>query len=119
MKNNISKILYFSSDDLKPYNNYKKPKMWRKRYIPYEIINISQDEVLYRDDRLIVTRWETIHPRADFQKGISFIFLDEGIKISKLYKENGEFFKYYCDIIDVVYNSEEDEYVFIDLLLYV
>lgn len=98
-------------------NNIIKPKMWRKRYIPNEIVDISSDEVLYRDEKLIVTRWNVIHPRLDFQKGISYIMLDDGFKISKFFRENGEYLKCYCDIIDVEYNPITDEYIFIDLLL--
>lgn len=95
----------------------KKPKMYRQRYIPYEIVDISSDELLYRDDNLLVTRWEPINPRIDFHKGISYVFLDRGVKISKLFNENDEFLKYYCDIIEVEYRPQNDEYIFKDLLV--
>jgi len=91
--------------------------MWRQRYIPYEILDISGDEVLYRDDKLLITKWHVIHPRTDIQGGISYIYLDKGLKISKHYKDTGEFVKYYCDIFEIEYTPEKDEYIFRDLLV--
>ena len=35
----------------------KKPTLLRRRYIPYELVDISDDELLYRSDELLVTRW--------------------------------------------------------------
>lgn len=98
-------------------NILEKPKLWRQRFIPCEMIDISRDEVLYRDDKFMVTRWEPINPRKDFQKGISYYFLDKGIKVNKLFNGYGEFIKYYCDIFEYEYHHEEDEYIFRDLLV--
>ena len=42
-------------------------KLFRKRFIPDEIIDISKDEVIYRDDDLIITKWLPIHPRGDIE----------------------------------------------------
>lgn len=94
-----------------------KPTIWRKRYIPEEIKDISSDELLYRDENLIVTHWDPIRPRIDFKKGTSYLFLDKGIKISKLFDERGNFLKYYIDIIEYDYNKENDEYILKDLLI--
>ncbi|OGO83089.1 MAG: hypothetical protein A2Y21_06945 [Clostridiales bacterium GWC2_40_7] len=95
----------------------KKPVLLRKRFIPYEIIDISSDDLLFRDERLLVTRWKAIKPRTDFYGGISYTFLDEGIKLARFYNEQGIFLYWYCDIIDVLYNEERDEYTFLDLLV--
>ena len=95
----------------------KKPVMLRKRYIPYEIVDISGDELLYRSDKLLVTRWKAIKPRTDFSGGISYTFLDEGIKLAKFYNEQGEFLFWYCDIIEVLHDKEKDEFTFQDLLV--
>lgn len=40
-------------------------RMLRKRFIPNEVIDISSDEILRRDDNLLVTKWLPIHPRGD------------------------------------------------------
>ena len=95
----------------------KKPVLLRKRFIPCEITNISSDDLLFRNDRLLVTRWKSIKPRADFYGGISYTFLKEGIKLARFYNEQGIFLYWYCDIIDVLYDEEKDEYTFEDLLV--
>jgi predicted RNA-binding protein associated with RNAse of E/G family len=93
-----------------------KPKMFRKRFIPDEIKDLKKDDVVYRDENLIITKWNPINPRNDFLRGISYTFLKKGYKISRLYDENDNLLYFYCDIIDVNYNEEKDEYIFTDLL---
>jgi predicted RNA-binding protein associated with RNAse of E/G family len=95
----------------------EKPAIFRKRYIPDEIVDISKDDLIYRDNSLIITRWNTIRPRKDISKGISYTFLDRGYKISRLYDGNGEFSYWYCDIIHVDFDKEHDKYVITDLLV--
>lgn len=95
----------------------KKPKILRKRYIPDEIVDISSDELLYRDEQILVTRWNTIKPRKDISWGISYTFLNEGYKISKFFDKESNFLYWYCDILDICYNHQEDEYVLKDLLI--
>jgi len=95
----------------------KKPSIYRKRYIPDETVDISGDELIHRSDELLITRWNAIKPRADFARGISFTFLKDGFKISRYYDHDGKFLYWYCDIIEVQYNQEEDSYTLVDLLL--
>lgn len=95
----------------------KKPVILRKRFIPFETVDISGDELLFRDEDVIITRWNVIRPRADIAKGVSFAFLNEGYKISRFYAPDGSFVYWYCDIIDVEYERTKDEYTFIDLLV--
>ena len=94
-----------------------KPTIHRKRYIPYEVIDISSDELLKRDEDIIITRWNPIKPRKDIKKGVSYTFLKEGYKISRFYDTNGDFSYWYCDIIDIKYNQDSDTYELVDLLL--
>jgi len=91
-------------------------KIFRKRFVPDEIVDISSDEVLERNDNILVTRWRPIKPRTDIGGGISYVFLKKGYKISKIYDNQGGFKYWYCDIIEYTYNQESDEYIFIDLL---
>lgn len=95
----------------------KKPSIYRQRYIPYETVDISGDELLFRSKELLITRWDAIKPRADFSKGVSFTFLDEGFKISRYYDHNGIFLYWYCDIVEVQYDEKVDAYTLVDLLL--
>jgi len=95
----------------------KKPIIFRKRYIPSEIIDISGDELLLRDDNLLVTRWKPIKERQDISGGMSFTFLKEGYKVSKFFGASGEFKYWYCDIINVLYEELQDRYTLVDLLV--
>jgi len=92
-------------------------KLFRKRFIPNEIIDISKDEVVKSNEDVIITKWLPIHPRGDIASGMSWTYFKDGYKISKFYDEAGNFLYYYCDIIDYEYDSSEDKYTFIDLLV--
>lgn len=94
-----------------------KPTILRKRYIPFETVDISGDELILRNDELLVTRWKPIKKRSDVSYGVSYTFLKEGYKVSKFFGPEGEFKYWYCDIIDVDYDSSTDKYTLIDLLL--
>ncbi len=94
-----------------------KPKMLRKRYIPNEIVDISRDEILFIDENLIVTKWKTIKPRNDFSHGVSFTFINIGIKISKFFDKSGTFLYWYCDIINIEYDYKNNTYILTDLLV--
>lgn len=95
----------------------KKPTILRRRYIPYETVDITRDELIYRDENLLITRWDAIKPRQDFSGGISYAFLNEGFKAGRFYDNEGRFLYWYCDIIDVQYDEENDIYTLIDLLV--
>lgn len=94
-------------------------KIYRKRYIPNEIVDISEDEVLYKDKKLIITKWLPINPRSDMASGMSYTMLDKGWKLSKFFDKEGKLLYWYCDIIDYDLKQEEGEevYTLIDLLL--
>ena len=94
-----------------------KPSIFRTRFIPFETVDISSDELLYRDEELLITRWKAIKPRKDISGGISYTFLKEGIKISRFYDADKKFAYWYCDIINVEYDSDNDRFTLIDLLL--
>ncbi len=90
-------------------------KIFRKRYIPNEIIDISADEIVYQDEKLLVTKWIPIKPRTDVGRGVSYTMLDKGWKISKFYDHNDNLLYWYCDIIEHI--MEEDSLTLIDLLV--
>ncbi len=95
----------------------EKPLLYRKRYIPLEIKSLNDDEILLITDDVIVTKWNTFKPKKEFSKGISYTFMNEGYKISKFMKDNGEVVYYYCDIINSEYQKEENTWIFTDLLV--
>lgn len=92
-------------------------KIYRKRYIPNEIVDISGDELLYQDEEMIVTKWKPIHPKKDIAWGISYTLLNKGWKISKFYGFEDELRYWYCDIIEAEYDSENDVLTTTDLLV--
>lgn len=92
-------------------------KIYRKRYIPNEIVDISGDELLYQDEEMIVTKWKPIHPKKDIAWGISYTLLKKGWKISKFYGFEDELRYWYCDIIEADYDAENDVLTTTDLLV--
>ena len=95
----------------------EKPLLYRKRYIPLEIKSLNDDEILLVTDDVIVTKWNTFKPKKEISKGVSYTFLNEGYKISKFMKDNGETVYYYCDIINSEYQKEKNTWIFTDLLV--
>lgn len=92
------------------------PTLYRKRLIPEECILLKDDRVLHRDGRIIVTGWDSLKPRKDLHHGFSCYYLDEGIKVSRFYQEDGTLLFWYCDIVDYDYTEETDTYIVTDLL---
>ncbi|MBE6007818.1 MAG: DUF402 domain-containing protein [Lachnospiraceae bacterium] len=92
------------------------PKLIRKRLIPFESVHLKDDRIVHLEDGLIVTHWDVLKPRKDFQKGISCYFLEEGYKISRFMDKDGNLVYFYCDIIETEYDNKEDTYTFTDLL---
>lgn len=90
-------------------------RVLRKRFIPDEIIDISGDELIFANEKILITRWIPIKPRDDISRGISFTILEEGWKISKIFDGSGDFLYWYCDIIEYTY--ENDTYMITDLLV--
>lgn len=92
------------------------PILYRKRLIPEECVLLKDDRVLYRDEEIIVTVWNTLKPRKDLHHGRSCYYLQKSIKVSRFYDENGSLLYWYCDIVDYDYNKETDTYIITDLL---
>lgn len=91
-------------------------KLYRRRYIPNEIIYLKDDKILYADNEKIVTRWKALRPRPDFYGGISVCYIKEGYKVSRKYDKKGNTVCFYCDIIETLYDKQNNTYTFNDLL---
>lgn len=94
----------------------KTPLLYRKRLIPDECLLLKDDILLYRDEEIIITKWNTIRPKKHLHHGMSCYFLKTGIKVSKFYNIKDQLICWYCDIVTHTYDSEKDSYVFTDLL---
>ena len=91
-------------------------KLYRKRLIPEECVLLKDDTVLYRDNQIIVTGWNSLKPRKDLHHGYSCYYLEEGFKVSRFCKEDGSMLYWYCDIVDYDYTADTDTYIVTDLL---
>ncbi len=92
------------------------PTLYRKRLIPEECILLKDDIVLHRDNKIIVTSWHSLKPRKDLHHGCSCYYLEDGIKVSKFYREDNSLMFWYCDIVDYSYEKDTDTYIVTDLL---
>ena len=92
------------------------PILYRKRIIPDECILLKDDIVLYRDDEIIVTKWNALKPKIDLHHGFSCYFLNKGYKVSKFMREDNSLLYWYCDIVEHSYDDKTDTFVFTDLL---
>ena len=92
------------------------PILYRKRLIPEECVLLKDDRLLYRDEEIIVTAWNTLKPRKDLHHGLSCYYLQEGIKVSRFYDENGPLLYWDCDIVDYDHDAGTDTYIITDLL---
>lgn len=78
------------------------PIIYRKRLIPEECILLKDDTVLHRSPEIIVTKWNSLKPRKDLHHGCSCYYLQEGIKVSRFYKEDDTLLFWYCDIVTAI-----------------
>lgn len=93
-----------------------KITLFRKRLIPNECVPLKNDIILYCDDELIVTKWETIHPRQDMNHGYSAYFINKEIKVSKFCKGDGTLLHWYCDIVEYDIDKTNNRCTTTDLL---
>lgn len=93
------------------------PRIYRIRYIPSEIVDLSSDTLLFRDQQYLITEWKPIKPRNDISWGLSCVFLENGWKISAFFDDDKKFKYWYCDIVDIEYRQETDIYNLYDLLV--
>jgi len=96
--------------------NSSEIQLYRRRFIPNELKQLKDDNILFFDDEIIITSWKTLKPRSDFASGISAYYRKDGYKISAHYDADGNFTRWYCDIILEEPQSEK-QFIFDDLLI--
>ena len=94
-----------------------RPRLYRRRFIPDENIELKDDMILALEPNLIITSWNVLKPRRDISRGVSAYFIDKGIKVSKVFDNAGQMVYWYCDIIETHYDEKENTYTFNDLLI--
>ena len=90
--------------------------LYRKRIIPPETIVLKDDVIVEQNNEYIITKWNTLNPKAEFSHGCSCYFLQDGIKVSKMYRPDGSLLRWYCDIVDFKIDENEESMVVTDLL---
>ncbi|MBR1742730.1 MAG: DUF402 domain-containing protein, partial [Lachnospiraceae bacterium] len=90
-------------------------RLFRKRFLPSEVVELKDDKILARTDSLIITKWDVLKPRDDISYGFSAYFTDLGIKVSKVYDQSNHLVYWYCDIVDL--EISEGSYIFTELLV--
>lgn len=91
-------------------------KLYRRRLIPAECLPLKDDIIVEQNEEVLITKWKTIRPKPDFSHGSSCYFLQEGIKVSKIYRSDGSLVYWYCDIVDYDYGADSQSLTVIDLL---
>lgn len=94
-----------------------RPRLFRRRFIPDENIELKDDMILALEPNLIITSWNVLKPRRDISRCVSAYFIDKGIKVSKVFDNAGQMVYWYCDIIETHYDEKENIYTFNDLLI--
>lgn len=90
--------------------------LYRKRIIPPETIVLKDDIIVEQSDEYIITKWNTLNPKAEFSHGCSCYFLNDGIKVSKMYRPDGSLLRWYCDIVDFKTDDKGESLMITDLL---
>ncbi len=91
--------------------------LYRKRFIPDDFVHLKDDIILVMEKNLIITKWRPLRPKKNMAKGVSAYYMDQGIKVSKIYSSNHHLLYWYCDIIQVKQGTDPDSIVFEDLLI--
>lgn len=92
-------------------------QLYRRRFLPSETIHLKDDKILFMDNQMIITKWNTLHPRNDIARGISAYYMEKGFKISKIYDTTDHIVYWYCDIIQILKQPASNSIIFEDLLL--
>lgn len=95
----------------------EKPTLFRRRFIPEELVHLKDDIILVLEPELIITKWNTLHPRKDIARGVSAYYLDQGFKVSKVFDKQDRLVYWYCDIIQSKKDTEKNTVIIEDLLI--
>ena len=81
-------------------------RIYRKRFIPAECVLLKDDIIVMQDEEVIVTKWNTLNPKAAFSHGCSCYFLTDGIKLSKFYRSDNTLLYWYCDVVEYTFDPD-------------
>ena len=90
--------------------------LYRKRIIPPECIHLKNDIIVEQNNEYLITKWRTLNPKTEFSHGCSCYFLQDGIKVSKMYRQDGSLLRWYCDIVEFEFDDRTGALTVTDLL---
>lgn len=90
-------------------------QLYRKRFIPNEVLPLH-DVIVTQNEDILITTWQTIRPKLQLDHGCSCYYLREGFKISKFYAKDHTLLYWYCDIMEFVYEKQNSSLITTDLL---
>lgn len=91
--------------------------LYRKRFIPSDFVHLKDDIILVNEENLIITKWRPLRPKKDMACGISAYYMNQGVKVSKVYNKDNSILYWYCDIFQIKYGSDPSSLIFEDLLI--
>ena len=94
-----------------------KLSLYKKRFIPNELIHLQDDIILVLENNLIITKWRPLRPKTNMYGVVSAYYIDMGIKVSKIYDKKNKFLHWYCDIIQHKQGANPNSIIFKDLLI--
>ena len=92
------------------------PVLYRKRIIPAEYYALSDDIILSCNEDMIITSWKAFHTKSYLSYGYSCYYLKRGIKMSKFYRPDHTFSRWYFDIVSYECDPESNSITAVDLL---
>lgn len=92
------------------------PILYRRRIMPEECIHLKDDIILACNDDIILTKWNTLKPKKILHHGYSCYFLKEGFKVSQFLREDNSLLYWYCDIVEYLFDKENNVLTTLDLL---
>ncbi len=95
----------------------EQPTLYRKRLIPQECILLKDDIILQSSPSLIITKWNTLKARSDLSHGYSAYFIEEGFKVSMMFRADQSFLYWYIDIVDYEHDVSANSLTSVDLLI--
>ncbi len=74
-------------------------KLFRRRFIPDELVFLRDDEIVSVTEDKILTRWHSLNARTDFAYGESVYYRKKGLKVTRVLDENRNFLHWYIDVV--------------------
>ncbi len=94
----------------------KAMKIFKQKFIPEKIYDISDDEVIFFNNEFMITSWEATNSEMGVKKALSLTSFSNGYQISKKFNKENEFMYWYCDIVKAWHDREKNEIWIQDLI---